>query len=218
MSDQTTPEVAQFLATEYSALQAARNALVVEASGRTASFLTTISAGLVALTLVYQISRFGPVFMLFAVVLIPVLGFVGISTYVRVVQLDYADLAYTSAINRIRHYYLETTPEIQPYLSFPAFDDERSVARARVIYTSLIWTVISYPSGLMLVINSLLAAALATLLVAASLPNQVWPAAAAGVVVLLLASYGQYRLASKWLEAVRNDFQPRFPRPGASRQ
>src|SRR6266545_7823868 len=126
MDDQTSNRMAQFLATEHSALQAARNTLVVEGNGRTASFLNTISAGVVALALVFNISQFGEAFLLFALVLIPMLGFIGISAYVRMTQLDLADFAYTSAINRIRRFYLHTTPEIVPYLSFPAFDDERS--------------------------------------------------------------------------------------------
>jgi hypothetical protein len=148
--------------------------------------------------------------------LIPILGFIGISAYVRMVQLDFADAAYTSAINRIRHFYLQTTPEIEQYLSFPAFDDERSIFRARVIYTSLAWTVLSYPSGLILVINSFLAGALCGLLVTTLFRAQVWIAAGAGVVVFLLVSVLQYRLAMQWFADVREDFQPRFPEPGNS--
>ena len=214
MDDKRIDRMTDFLTTEHSALQAARSALAVEANGRTASFLTTISAGIVALTLVFQISRFGGAFLLFALVLLPVVGFVGISTYVRMVQIDFADLAYTSAINRIRHFYVQTTPEIRQHLSFPAFDDERSVTRARVIYTSFAWTVLSYPSGLVLVINSLLAGALGGLVVAALSGDRIWLAAGAGLVVFVLASIYQYRLGVKWLAEVRKDFQPRFPGPG----
>jgi hypothetical protein len=181
MNDQTMHDMDQFLTTEHAALQAARCALVLEGNGRTASFLTTISAGIVALPLVFQISRFGEAFLLFALVRILILGFVGISAYVRMVQLDLADLVYTSAINRIRHYYLEAAPEMTRYLSFPAFDDAQSVSRARVIYTSFAWTVLSYPSGLILVINSLLAGALASLLVGALFQIQLWLAAGVGL-------------------------------------
>ncbi len=214
MDEKRLDRTAQFLTTEYSALQAARSALVVEGNGRTASFLTTISAGIVALTLVFQISRFGQAFLVFALVLIPILGFVGTSTYVRVVQIDFADVVYISAINRIRHFYLDASPEIRPYLSFPAFDDEHSIARARVIYTSFAWTVLSYPSGLILVINSLLAAALGGLLASALFGSQLWPAAAVGLAVFIGAAAYQYHLAFRWYADVRKDFQPRFPRPG----
>lgn len=211
LEDQKTKTMAQFLTTEHSALQAARSALVIEGNGRTASFLSTISAGVVALALIFQISRFGDVFLLFSLVLIPILGFIGISTYVRVVQIDYADLAYTSAINRIRNFYHHTTPEIEQYLSFPGSDDERSISRSRVIYTSFAWTVISYPSGLVLVINSLLTGALASLLMHTIFQAQVLLAAGAGLLIFLLASAIQYRLALMWLAGVRKDFRPRFP-------
>lgn len=213
MNEQTVDQVAQFLATEHSALQAARSALVAEGNGRTGTFLNSISAGFVALALVFNIAQFGEVFLLFALTLIPILGLVGLSAYVRVVQLDYADVVYTVAINRIRRFYLQTTPEIAPYLSFPGYDDEQSILRARVIYTSFFWTVFSYPSGLFLVINSLLAGALCILLLTTFFPIHLLNAAGAGVVVFLLASVLQYRLASTWLTAVRADFQPRFPDP-----
>jgi hypothetical protein len=213
MDDKTIQRMAQFLTTEQSALQAARSAVVIEGNGRTASFLTTISAGMVTLALVFQISRFGEVFLLFSLVLIAVLGFIGLSTYVRVVQLDFADAVYTSAMNRIRNFYLQTAPEIGQYISFPAFDDERSISRARVIYTSFVWTVLSYPSGLILVINSLLAGALFSLLITALVPVQPLLAVGAGIVAFLLAAVIQYRLGTKWFAEVRKDFRPRFPEP-----
>ena len=97
MDDQTIRTMAQFLTTEHSALQNARNAVVVESNGRTASFLTTISASIVALALVSQISRFGEVFLLFSLVLIPTLSFIGISAYVRMVQLDFSDFVLHSS-------------------------------------------------------------------------------------------------------------------------
>jgi hypothetical protein len=218
MDDQTIDRMAQFLATEHSSLQAARSAVIAESNGRTTSFLTTISAGFVALALVSQIARFGEVFLLFSLVLISILGFIGISAYVRVVQLDFADAAYASAINRIHHFYLQTTPEIAPYLSFPAFDDAQSILRARVIYTSYAWTVLSYPSGLILVINSLLAGALCGLLVTTFFGALVLVAVGAGVIAFLLVSVVQYRLGVKWYADVRRDFQPRFPEPASSTQ
>ncbi len=211
MNDETTRRLSQFLTTEHSALQAARSALVVEGNGRTVSFLTTISAGMVALTLVFQISRLGGAFVIFALVLIPILEFVGLSTYVRMVQLDMADLVYTAAINRIRRFYLDSAREVAPYLSFPAFDDAQSISRARVIYTGYAWTVLSYPSGLVLVINSLLAGALAGLLINALFRTWLWLAVATGLAVFLLASLYQYHLAARWFVAVRRDFEPRFP-------
>ncbi len=212
--EQATGRITPFLTAEHSALQSARSSLVIEANGRTVSFLTTISAGMVTLALVFQIYRFGQAFLLFTLVLIAILGFIGLSTYVRLVQIDFADVAYTSAINRIRHFYFGATPEIEPYLSFPGFDDERSISRARVIYTSFAWTVFSYPSGLILVVNSLLAGALGSLLVTVLFGTQGLPAVGIGVIIFLLASVGQYRLALKWFADMRKDFRPRFPQPG----
>jgi hypothetical protein len=214
MDSQTIKTMAQFLTAEHSALQNARNAMVVESNGRTASFLTTISASIVALALVSQISRFGEVFFLFSLVLIPALGFIGISAYVRMVQLDFSDFVYTAAINRIRRFYLQATPEIEQYLSFPAFDDQPGVLRARVIYTSSLWNVLSLTSGLILVINGLIAGALSSLLMTVLLGSQVLPAVGVGVIVFLLVSALQYWLGLKWYADLRKDYRVRFPGPG----
>ena len=211
MDKETLNRLTQFLTTEHAALQAARSALVLEGNGRTASFLNTISAGVVALALVFNISQFGPGLPLFSLVLIPILGLIGISSYVRMTQLDLADYAYIRAINRIRHFYLQTAPEIEQFISFPAFDDESAYLLTRVNYTGLAWTVLSYPSTLILVINSVLAGALCSLLVTTLFRAQILPAAGLGVIVLLLVSVLQYRLGMKWFTAVRKDFQSHFP-------
>jgi RsiW-degrading membrane proteinase PrsW (M82 family) len=214
MDDQTIKRMSQFLTTEHAALQNARNARVVESNGRTASFLTTISASFVALALISQISRFSEVFLLFALVLIPTLAFIGISAYVRMVQLDFSEFVYTAAINRIRRFYLQTTPEIGQYISFPAFDDQYGVLRSQVIYTSFPWTVLSLPSSLILVINSLLAGALCSILVIVFFQPQVFVAVGAGVFVFLLAAVLQYLLGLKWYADLSEEYKTRFPAPG----
>ena len=67
-----------FATTEHFTLQTARGITVAEANGRASIYLAALSANLVALALVGQVSRLGPAFHAFALILLPVLGFVGV--------------------------------------------------------------------------------------------------------------------------------------------
>jgi hypothetical protein len=211
MDNPNIKTMAQFLATEHTAMQNALNATVVESNGRSSSFLTTISASMVALALVAQISKFGEIFLIFSLALLPILGFIGFSAYIRMIQLDFSAYVYTAAINRIRHFYLDVTPELAKYLSFPAADDEAGVQRARVMNTNILWNVISLNSSLILVINGLLAGAFCGLLIAMVFQVDAIVAFVVGVITFLLVSFLLYRLGLKWYEELRDKSQVRFP-------
>ncbi len=211
MDDQTTKMMSQFLATEHTALQNALNATVVESNGRSSSFLTTISAGMVALALVAQVSKFGDIFMIFSLALLPVLAFIGFSSYVRMVQLDFSAYVYTAAINRIRHFYLDITPEMAKYLSFPPADDEAGVQLTRVMNTNIFWNVISLNSSLILVIEGLLSGAFCGLLIYIVFRVNSYVAFGAGIVIFLLVSLLLYRLGMNWYMELRDKSKVRFP-------
>ena len=95
------------LSTEHFTLQTARSAVIADSSSRTSQFLTTVSAALVALAFVAQITGLGAGFYAFALIVLPVLAFLGVATVVRVVQLSVEDQLYGLAIARIRGYYAE---------------------------------------------------------------------------------------------------------------
>ena len=61
-------------------------------------------------------SRLGTAFYAFALILLPVLAFVGTVTFLRLVQSSIEDLAFARRIALLRSYYLQVSPELEPYL------------------------------------------------------------------------------------------------------
>ena len=66
-----------FATTEHFNLQTARALTVSEANGRASIYLAALSSNLIALAFIGQMSRLGAAFYAFALILLPVLAFVG---------------------------------------------------------------------------------------------------------------------------------------------
>src|SRR3954465_6103884 len=105
-----------FATTEHFNLQTARAITVSEANGRASIYLAALSGNLIALAFVGQMSRLGAAFFGFALILLPVLAFVGVVTFLRLVQCSTEDLAYARRIALLRSFYLRLSPELEPYL------------------------------------------------------------------------------------------------------
>ena len=78
-------------------------------------FLTVLSGGVVGLALVAQATAFGEGFVLFALLVLPVVLFVGVTTFVRLVEVNNEDVHWVYGMNRLRHAYLDMEPELEPY-------------------------------------------------------------------------------------------------------
>ena len=63
-------------------------------------------------------------FVAFALVLLPVVYFLGIVTVVRLSQVNWEDARWTQGLNRIRNAYLELSPELEPYFVTSKYDDD----------------------------------------------------------------------------------------------
>jgi len=182
------PAAVTFITTEHFTLQGARAATIAESTGRATMFLTSVSAGLVALGLVATAARLGTAFYAFALVVLPTLAFVGLVTFERVLQSGIEDLDYARRIARLRGYYFDHAPELTPYLL--------SVPPAERLQVQGLWrgswqgfrTV----AGMVAVVTSVLAGTIAGLVtaiaaghsLAAGLPSGVL-FAAAGLTVLM---------------------------------
>jgi hypothetical protein len=118
---------ATFLSTEHWSLLSARSLAWNESFNRVSVFLTTLSASAVALALVADASGFDNDFKIFALVLFPIVLFLGIATYVRVVQINLEDIYLVGAMNRLRRAYIDDAPEIREYLTSGVSDDETGV-------------------------------------------------------------------------------------------
>jgi hypothetical protein len=170
---------AAFATTEHFNLQTARAVTVSEANGRASIYLAALSGNLIALAFVGQVSRLGAAFYAFALILLPVLAFVGVVTFVRLVQSSIEDLAYANRIALLRSFYLRVSPELEPYLVVAP-----SPARAhgeRLAPTA--WQLTLTVAGMVAVVNSVVVAACAGLVLAAAGVHSLAIPVAAGAVI-----------------------------------
>jgi len=79
----------QILSTEHWSLLASRSLAWNEAFSRAGMFLTTLTGAIVALALVAQASAFGDSFVLFALVILPVVLLIGVATWIRLGSSNY---------------------------------------------------------------------------------------------------------------------------------
>jgi hypothetical protein len=107
---------ATFATTEHFNLQTARAITVSEANGRASIYLAALSSNLIALAFIGQMSQLGVAFYAFALILLPVLAFVGVSTFLRLVQSSIEDIAYAHRIGMLRGFYLRLAPDLEPYV------------------------------------------------------------------------------------------------------
>jgi hypothetical protein len=83
---------------------------------RITTFLMLVSASIVSLALVEQVTRFDRTFITFALVLLGLLVVVGTLTQMRVGNQSIEDLAHVIGMNRLRAAYVELDPDIERYL------------------------------------------------------------------------------------------------------
>ncbi len=127
-SDGITPAIRlQILSTEHWGLLATRSLAWNESFSRAGMFLSALSGAIVALALVAQASHFGEGFKLFALVILPVVLFVGVTTYIRLGAANWYDATCIIGMNRIRAAYLEMAPDLERYLVMSAHDDRQGV-------------------------------------------------------------------------------------------
>jgi hypothetical protein len=110
LSDDQVTRALQIVATEHFTLQGARANTVAETNGRISIFLGTVSSTLIAVAFVGQMSNLGISFQAFALVLLPILLFLGTMTFGRVLQSSIEDYFYLGGINRIHHFYTAAVP------------------------------------------------------------------------------------------------------------
>jgi hypothetical protein len=190
---------ATFATTEHFNLQVSRAVTVSEANGRASIYLAALSSNLIALAFIGQISRLGVAFYAFALILLPVLAFVGTVTFLRLVQSSIEDIAYAHRIALVRSYYLRVSPELEPYLV--ALHRRRA---APVHGAPGAWQLTLTAAGMVAVVNSVVLAACAGLvLVAAGVASLAVPVAA-GVLVGVAA----FALHHRHHRRARDGFSP----------
>jgi hypothetical protein len=168
---------AAFATTEHFNLQTARAITVSEANGRAGIYLAALSSNLIALAFIGQMSRLGEAFYAFALILLPVLAFVGVVTFLRLVQSSIEDIAYAHRIGLLRSFYLRHSPELAPYVV--AVHETRSAGR----HAPSAWQLTLTIAGMIAVVNSVVAAACAGLVLKAAGVDSLAVPVAVGAVV-----------------------------------
>jgi hypothetical protein len=163
--------------TEHFNLQTARALTVSEANGRASIYLAALSGNLIALAFVGQMSRLGATFYAFALILLPVLAFVGVVTFLRLVQSSIEDIAYANRIALLRNFYLRISPELEPYL---VVDTRARPAKAP---SPGAWQLTLTAAGMVAVINSVVVGACAGLVLEAAGVHSVVIPVAVGAVI-----------------------------------
>jgi len=212
---QSTALRMQILTTEHASLVAARNLAWSESFSRAAMYLATLSGAIVALGLIAGIDHFGQTFVVFALVILPIVLFIGVATFIRMGAANYHDALAVVGMNRIRAGYLELDPKAAPYFVMGVHDDDPGIALTMAVLPNngQILHVIAATPFVVTVLDAVVAGAIAVIAVSGAL-NLVpavglVAAAVAFVLVVLLHS----RVIRGNIRSLKALMHPLFPTP-----
>jgi len=194
---------AAFATTEHFNLQTARALTVSEANGRASIYLAALSGNLIALAFVGQMSRLGSAFYAFALILLPVLAFVGVVTFLRLVQSSIEDIAYAQRIALLRSFYLRLAPELEPYLLVVRGTPSATPLIGEPLAPSALQLTLT-TAGMVAVVNSVVVAACAGLVLEAAGVHSLAIPVAVGAVV----GAGAFSLHERHHRRARDAFSP----------
>jgi hypothetical protein len=176
------------LSTEHWNLLATRSLSWSESFSRASMFLTVLSGAVVALALVAQATSFGEGFTLFALLILPVVLFVGATTFVRLVEVNNEDVHWVYGMNLLRHAYLDMEPDLEPYFVSGAASDSAAIVKTYGSHgtgTVLGHALVTTPATIAFV-NAMIAAILGVIALM-ELQMSMTPAFAIGAVIFLIA-------------------------------
>jgi hypothetical protein len=218
-SEELTPDeqqlVSEVLGSEYTILMSALNAAWNASLVRTSTFIFSLSAAGVALGAAQGGLDRAPSRLL-ALVVLPLVLFLGVATFVRLVQVQRESIIYITGLNRIRNFFIELAPASKPYFVLPAYDDEPSLFRSvgsgmnrRPPRYRLLHLVVQ-TQGIVGVVSAAVAAAFAGLAAGAYGLAAASVAAAVAFVVALAALFIYWQRS---LAELRASIQPLHPTP-----
>jgi hypothetical protein len=208
------PDGAAILAAEHWSLLASRSLLWNEAMSRATVFLSVLSAATIALALLADATGFGPHTTTLALVLLPVVLFLGIAAHGRLVEINREEVELVLAMNRLRHAYLTIAPALEPYFTTGHHDDEPGLAASYVAGGRRLRRsgqfLVNMPT-IVATVDAALAAAIVVLVVRAA-EAATTVAVAAGTVAFLVVWVALFLLQRRALDPQRRT-TPRFPTP-----
>ena len=206
----------QILSTEHWSLLASRSLAWNESFSRAGMFLSTLSGAIVALALVAEASAFGEGFTLFALVILPMVLFIGVATYMRLGTANYHEAMCVIGMNRIRAAYLELAPDLEQYFVMSAYDDTRGIGITMGVQPggaiSWIGQIIAGTPTVVMILNSALLGAIAAI-AALRLGATASGILIAGGVAFLLGVAAQGGYARQTIAKAQAGYRPLFPTP-----
>ena len=199
----------QILSTEHWSLLATRSLSWNESFARAGMFLTLLSGAIVALALVAQATAFGQAFALFAMLILPVVLFVGVATFVRLLEINNEDYVWVKGMNRLRRAYLEIDPGLAGYFITGTTEDAVGIFRTfgsdivgpRALNTGRFHGLVTTPTTIAFV-DAMLAAVFAAI-VAIQLSISMVPAAMIGVAAFFVAGAALFLFGYRSQEMAR---------------
>lgn len=145
-------------------------------------------------------------------------SFLGITTHIRLVQINAEEVKTVLAMNRLRHAYLKIAPEIEPYLSTGHHDDEQGLIKSYLIAGggSLhpMAQFFQATATIVATVNAALVAAI-VVLVALAADAPIAALVAVGVVMFLIGWGAFFSFHRHALDPLRR-FTPRVPTPAVA--
>lgn len=209
----------QILSTEHWSLLASRSLAWNEAFSRAGMYLSTLSGSLVALGLIGGAGGFGDPFFAFALVILPVVLFVGIGTWVRMGVSNYHDALTIFGMNRIRGAYLEIAPDLRPYFVMGVNDDPQGIGITMAVPpgTPAIAHLVASTPFLIVVLNSIVAGAITALVLIRFARAEAIATLIGAILVALLVLLAHMNLARRRIRQGQSAVRPMFPTPPADR-
>ncbi len=219
---ETTPAMRlQILSTEHWSLLASRSLAWNESFSRAGMFLTTLTGAIVALALVAQASAFGEAFTLFALVILPIVLFIGVTTMMRLGASNYHEAKCVVGMNRIRAAYLELAPDLERYFVMSAHDDAQGIGITMGVQAGgaayWIGQMLAGTPTVVMILNAVLAgviAAVAALRFGVAVSSEVLGFGALGFLVAMILQ-GLY--ARSTIAKGISEYHPLFPSPTPDR-
>jgi hypothetical protein len=205
----------QILSTEHWSLLASRSLAWNESFTRASMYLSTLSGALVALGLIGGVDGFKDAFYVVALVVLPVVLFVGVGTWLRMAATNYHDALTVYGMNRIRAAYLEIAPELAPYFVMGIHDDARGIGITMAVPpgTPTIVHMIAGTPTLVIVLNGIVAGSITAVALLRGIGAPGFVALAPALVVTVGVIVFQLTTASRNIRRMQAMVQPMFPTP-----
>jgi hypothetical protein len=205
----------QILSTEHWSLLASRGLAWSESFSRASMYLSTLSGSIVALSLIGGVDGFHDAFFVVALVVLPVDLFVGIGTWLRMGATNYHDAVTIAGMNRIRAAYLEIAPDLAPYFVMGVHDDAPGIGITMAVPpgTPPFVHLIAGTPTLVMVLNAVVAGAIAALVLVRFVSPALLPTLAVALLVATAVLAGELSSARRKIRQGQHALQPMFPTP-----